>query len=62
MATPIPKLLTYREAAQRLGISESYLRQKVMRREVPHQKIGRNVRFTEDDLQTLIRSVPGVMK
>ncbi|WP_407944169.1 excisionase family DNA-binding protein [Marispirochaeta aestuarii] len=58
MAIPIPKLYTYREAAQRLTISESYLRQKVMRREIPFQKIGRSVRFTEDDLQSVIRSFP----
>lgn len=48
------RLLEYREAARFLGISVSHLQRLVQRREMPHHKIGRCVRFSEDDLRAFL--------
>jgi excisionase family DNA binding protein len=48
------RLLNIREAAAYLNVPEATLRSKVSQREVPHTRIFRHVRFTPDDLQSLI--------
>lgn len=49
-----PAVLNYAEAAARLGVTETWLRNKVRRKAVPHIKYGRYVKFTEDDLAEII--------
>lgn len=48
------KLFNYSEAAELLGISQNTLRQYVSRKRIPFTKIGRNVRFTQDQIQEII--------
>jgi|GEM_PF-6958101 len=55
---PISKLFTYKEAAAILTVSQSFLRQKVMRNKIPYRKIGRSVRFTPEDIEAIIEAVP----
>lgn len=50
------RLMTSREAAQRLCMSHEWLRKKVQRREVPYVRLGRYVRFTEAHLAEIIES------
>jgi excisionase family DNA binding protein len=49
---------TFQEAAGRLGIAESTLRRWVAQRQVPHHRLGRLVRFTEADIEAILRPVP----
>ena len=49
-------VLSYAEAAARLGVTETWLRNKVRRKAVPHVKYGRYIKFTEDDLAEIIAS------
>lgn len=44
-------MLTIRHAASRLGISPSKMFQLVMRRRVPHYRIGAKILFDESDLE-----------
>ncbi|MQA85035.1 MAG: helix-turn-helix domain-containing protein [Streptosporangiales bacterium] len=44
-------MLTFSEAAQRLNVPESWLREKVARRQVPHTRLGKHVRFTKETLR-----------
>ena len=62
MSNQFPKLYTYSQAAEILTISVATLRRRVMLGEIPHKKIGRSVRFSEDDIDAIIRSVPGGVK
>lgn len=59
-------LLTYTQAAALLGYTETYLRAKVMNREVPFLKIGHRVFFRRSMLEAWLRArievfVPEVM-
>ncbi len=47
-------LYTVEEAAEKLNIKVSRLRQAVFRREISHVKIGALVRFKEEDLENFI--------
>ncbi len=47
-------LLNFKQAAERLNIPESWLREKVAKRQVPHTRFGKHVRFTEADLAAII--------
>lgn len=55
-------LLDFAQAAERLNVRESWLRDKVRFRQVPHTRLGRHVRFTEADLDAITRAaaVPAV--
>ncbi|MFB9413090.1 helix-turn-helix transcriptional regulator [Dactylosporangium matsuzakiense] len=50
---------TYAEAAKKLRISESSLRQKVAEDLIPHRRLvgGRTVRFTDEDLAAVFLPV-----
>lgn len=40
------RLFKYSDAAEYLQVSESALRARVMRKQIPHIKLGKSVRFT----------------
>ncbi|GAA4899406.1 helix-turn-helix domain-containing protein [Streptomonospora salina] len=46
-------LLTIPQAARRLNVPESWLRDKVTARKVPHRRLGKHIRFGEDDLEQI---------
>lgn len=48
------RLLTAKEAAEYLGLSEQTIRQWASQRKIPSVKIGRALRFLVDDLDQLI--------
>ena len=54
--SPLERLLSNDEAAELLGISRFSLRGKVLRREVPHIKIGRRTLFSPSALRAFIEA------
>lgn len=46
-------LRDFKTAAEWLHVSESWLRKQVAARQVPHTRLGRNVRFTDEDLAAI---------
>lgn len=56
--TPQPvetgRLYTIPEAAERLAVKESWLRDRVTARLVPHARLGRHVRFTDEHLAQIV--------
>lgn len=49
-------LLTFEQAAERLAVRESWLRKAVAAGAAPHTRIGRHVRFTEQNLTDLVEA------
>jgi excisionase family DNA binding protein len=49
---------TYAEAAAKLGIADTTLRHWVSSGRISHQKLGRFVRFTDEDLASAYKPVP----
>jgi excisionase family DNA binding protein len=47
-------LLTIEEAAVALAVPRSWLRDKVTARQVPHTRLGRHVRFSQEHLRQII--------
>jgi len=47
-------LYTITEAAERLNVPRTWLRDKVTARAVPHTRLGRHVRFTDAHLEAII--------
>jgi excisionase family DNA binding protein len=45
--------LTVTEAANRLGMTPSWIYERTRRKAIPHRKLGKFVRFTEEDLQAI---------
>jgi len=45
--------LTVDEAAERLGVTRGWIYERTRRKAIPHRKLGKFVRFTEQDLQTI---------
>jgi excisionase family DNA binding protein len=45
--------LTVAEAAARLGMTPSWIYERTRRKAIPHRKLGKFVRFTEEDLQAI---------
>jgi excisionase family DNA binding protein len=45
--------LTVDEAAERLGVTRSWIYERTRRNALPHRKLGKFVRFTEQDLQAI---------
>ena len=44
---------TVEEAAARLGMKTSWLYERTRRKAIPHRRLGKYVRFTEEDLQSI---------
>lgn len=47
-------LLSVKQAAAYLGLSESRLRYEVFIKRIPHVKVGRTVRFTTEQLDSWV--------
>lgn len=48
------RLLDIHDVAERLHMSERFVRRLVAERRVPIQKVGRHVRFREDDVDAFL--------
>ena len=56
-AIPIGKIfLTVEEAAQRLGVTVGWIYERTRRKAIPHRKLGKFVRFTEEDLRAIVEA------
>ena len=54
---PIVKIfLTVEEAAQRLGVTVGWIYERTRRKTIPHRKLGKFVRFTEEDLRAIVEA------
>ena len=45
--------LTVDEAAERLGVKRSWIYERTRRKMIPHRKLGKFVRFTEQDIRAI---------
>jgi excisionase family DNA binding protein len=45
--------MTVDEAAERLGVKRSWIYERTRRNAIPHRKLGKFVRFTEQDIQAI---------
>jgi excisionase family DNA binding protein len=50
----VSRLRTIAEAAEYLNVPYTWLRDKVTARQVPHTRLGRHVRFTEEHLTEIV--------
>lgn len=50
------RLLTYAEAAEQLAVGERWLRDAVTNRKVPFTRVGRHVRFTQAQVDDIVRA------
>ena len=48
--------LTVEEAAQRLGVTVGWIYERTRRKAIPHRKLGKFVRFTEEDLRAIVEA------
>jgi excisionase family DNA binding protein len=48
--------LTVEEAAQRLGVTVGSIYERTRRKTIPHRKLGKFVRFTEEDLRAIVEA------
>jgi excisionase family DNA binding protein len=48
--------LTVEEAAQRLGVTVGWIHERTRRKAIPHRKLGKFVRFTEEDLRAIVEA------
>ena len=48
------QLYTPAEAAERLKVTETWLKKRVSARSIPHTRIGRHIRFSDADLAALV--------
>ena len=48
----IPQLITIDQLADRLGVTERYVRRLVAEKRVPYRKLGKLVRFAEHEIAT----------
>ncbi|WP_345364350.1 helix-turn-helix domain-containing protein [Actinoallomurus liliacearum] len=51
-----PQLYTPVEAAELLKVPESWLRKKAAARAIPCTFLGKHLRFSDDDLEEIVRS------
>lgn len=55
--------LTVEEAAQRLGVTVGWIYERTRRKAIPHRKLGKFVRFTEEDLRAIVEAAAkGIMQ
>jgi excisionase family DNA binding protein len=45
--------LTVDEAAERLGVTRSWIYERTRHNRIPHRKLGKFVRFTEQDIRAI---------
>ena len=45
--------LTVNEAAERLGVKRSWIYERTRRNTIPHRRLGKFVRFTEQDIRAI---------
>jgi excisionase family DNA binding protein len=45
--------LTVDEAAELLGVTRGWIYERTRRKAIPHRKLGKFVRFTQQDLQSI---------
>ena len=45
--------LTVDEAAERLGVKRSWIYERTRRNTIPHRRLGKFVRFTEQDIRAI---------
>ena len=50
------ELLTVKEAADRLGTAERFIRRLIFERRIPYTKLGRHVRIATRDLDSFVRA------
>ena len=50
------RLLTVAEVAERLNVSERFVRRLVAERRIEIQKVGRHIRFREDDVEAFLEA------
>ena len=50
------ELLTVKEAADRLGTAERFIRRLIFERRIPYTKLGRHVRISARDLDAFVRA------
>jgi len=48
--------LTVEEAAQRLGVTVGWIYERTRGKAIPHRKLGKFVRFTEEDLRAIVEA------
>ena len=53
------KNLTVKETADRLGISERAVRQRINRKQLPFKRMNRRVFVPENDLNRFLEALPG---
>lgn len=46
----IPQLLTIDQLAERLGVTERYIRRLIAERRVPYRKLGKLIRFADHEI------------
>ncbi|MEO8341824.1 MAG: helix-turn-helix domain-containing protein [Nitrospirota bacterium] len=54
--TIVKIFLTVEEAAQRLGVTVGWIYERTRRKTIPHRKLGKFVRFTEEDLRAIVEA------
>ena len=55
--------LTVEEAAERLGVTVGWIYERTRRSAIPHRKLGKFVRFTEEDLRAIVEAAAkGIMQ
>ena len=56
-------ILTVEEAAQRLGVTAGWIYERTRRKAIPHRKLEKFVRFTEEDLRAIVEAAAkGIMQ
>jgi excisionase family DNA binding protein len=50
------ELLTVKEAADRLGTAERFIRRLIFERRIPYTKLGRHVRIATSDLDAFVHA------
>ncbi len=48
------RLLDTKQTAEKLGLSAKTIQDWQLKREIPYRKIGKSVRFAEEDIQAII--------
>jgi excisionase family DNA binding protein len=52
----VPQLVTIDQLAERLGVTQRFVRRLVAEGRVPHRKVGKLIRFSEDEIAAWLDS------